>query len=90
MALCEFQTRYLISNPLGQACVDLYYAYSPPVADFITRNDSPRALVRWSLMPLLAVICMTLHVGPAPTLAFILFVFVSPVYVVRMRRKYSK
>jgi hypothetical protein len=90
MVLREFRDRYLITNPLGQACVDLLYAYSPPVADFIARNDSLRALVQWSLVPLAAVICMTPHVGPAPTLAFILLVFADLVYVVRMRRKYSK
>jgi hypothetical protein len=76
MVLRAFRDRYLITNPLGQAFVDLSYASSPPVAASIARNDSLRALVRWSLIPLLlAVSWMTLKVGPAPTLAFILLVF---------------
>jgi hypothetical protein len=73
MVLREVRDRYLITSPLGQAFVDLSYASSPPVAAFIARNDSLRALVHWSLIPpLVAVSWMTLKVGPAPTLAFIL------------------
>jgi hypothetical protein len=91
MVLRAFRDRYLITNPLGQAFVDLSYASSPPVAASIARNDSLRTLVHWSLIPLLvAVSWMTLKVGPAPTLAFILLVFAGLVSVVRMRRKYSK
>jgi hypothetical protein len=29
-----------------------YYRYSPPVADLIGRHDSLRALVRWTLTPI--------------------------------------
>jgi hypothetical protein len=90
MVLHGFRDRYLITYPLGQAFVDLYYAYSPPVADFIAEHGTLKAVVRWSLLPLVTVSWLTLHVGPAPTLAFILLMFTGLVYVVRMRRKYSK
>ena len=49
--LSDFRDRYLLTNSLRHAFEDLYYEYSPPMADFIARNDSLRAVVRWSLIP---------------------------------------
>jgi hypothetical protein len=66
MVLHGFRDRYLITNPLGQAFVDLYYAYSPSVADFIAKHGTLKAVVRWSLLPLVTVCWLTLRVGPAP------------------------
>jgi hypothetical protein len=88
MILHEFRDRYLITNSLGHVFADLYYEYSPPVADFIARNDRLRALVRWSLPPLVAVSWMTLQIGPAPTLALIILMFTSLVYLAGYRRKF--
>jgi hypothetical protein len=34
--LREFGDKYLLTNPPGQALVDLYYRVSPPMAEFIT------------------------------------------------------
>ena len=70
--LCEFRDRFLLTNAAGKSFVDLYYTYSPPVADFITRHDMLQAPVRWALLPLVAMTCVTLHFGPAPALVFML------------------
>ncbi len=71
--LREFRDRFLLSTRAGRAFVDLYYAYSPTVADFIANHDTLQVVVRWSLLPLAGVSWVALKLGPVPTLAFILF-----------------
>lgn len=70
--LREFRDRFLITNSVGKASVDLYYAYSQPVADFITRHDTVRLMVRWGLLPLVGVSWMTLNLAAVTTLALML------------------
>jgi len=41
--LREFRNRFLLSKSVGRAFVDLYYEYSPPVADLIAKKDTLRA-----------------------------------------------
>jgi len=51
-ALRRFRDRYLITNAPGRLFVHIYYATSPPLADFIQRHAVIRVLVRISLTPL--------------------------------------
>ncbi len=50
--LRKFRDRYLLTNRPGRAFVDLYYRYSPPVADFLKRHDLLRSMVRYLLIPI--------------------------------------
>lgn len=86
--LRKFRDRFLITNSVGRTFVDLYNAYCPPVADFIGRHDTLRAVVRWGLLPLIGVSCMALNLGLIPTLVFILLmlVLVTTSTVVLLRR----
>jgi len=52
--LREFRDEYLLTNPLGQALVDLYYRVSPPIAEFITEHPSLKPIVRAGLVPFVA------------------------------------
>jgi hypothetical protein len=65
--LREFRDRYLLTNPVGCAIVDFYYTYSPPMADFIAKHNNLRAIVRWSLIPLVGVSWIAQELGPVPT-----------------------
>ncbi len=59
----------------------LYNTYSPPVADFIAKHANLRALVRWSLLPLVGVSWVTLNLDPTATLVFMLLLssgFIGP------------
>jgi hypothetical protein len=50
--LREFRDSCLLTNGPGRAFVDLYYRFSPPVADFISASDELRQIVRGILWPL--------------------------------------
>ncbi len=67
-----FRDRFLLTNKVGKAFVHLYYDYSPIVAGFIVNHDILCVVVRWGLLPLVAVSWLTLHFGLVPTLAAIL------------------
>jgi hypothetical protein len=43
--------KFKIPNTLGRAFVNLYYEYSPPVADYISRHESLRVATRIVLTP---------------------------------------
>ncbi|MBU1194550.1 MAG: fibronectin type III domain-containing protein [Proteobacteria bacterium] len=52
--LKDFRDVFLLKSRMGQAFVAAYYKYSPPIADMIARQDGLRAVVRFALMPLIA------------------------------------
>jgi M6 family metalloprotease-like protein len=51
-ALRAFRDRHLLTNRPGRALVDLYYRWSPPVAQLISTRDAARCATRWALTPL--------------------------------------
>jgi len=51
--LREVRDKYLLPYRAGRAAVQVYYAVSPPMADFISRSETRRAIVRLGLTPLL-------------------------------------
>lgn len=53
--LCEFRDKCLLTNPIGEAFVNAYYKYSPPIAEFISESEPLKAVVRTSLKPLIIV-----------------------------------
>jgi len=50
--LCKFRDNLLLKYPLGRNFVKLYYATSPPIADFIRNKPLLKAMVRMQLKPL--------------------------------------
>lgn len=78
--LRQFRDRFLLTNAPGKAFVHLYYAYSPPIADFISAHDSLRMIVRWSLLPFIGFSWMLFHLGVLPIL-LLLFLMGSAVWV---------
>jgi len=73
--LQRFRDFYLMPNRIGRMFVKAYYQYSPPMAHFIAKHNILRTMVRWSLVPLIAVSWMLLHLGAGFTLLLIGLMF---------------
>ena len=77
--LRKFRDVNLLSCAPGRMFVKTYYAHSPPIADFIAKHETLRALVRVVLLPLVAFSYATLLLGLFPALAALLFFVALPV-----------
>ncbi|MDL1957729.1 MAG: PKD domain-containing protein, partial [Candidatus Desulfofervidus auxilii] len=51
--LRKFRDKYLLTNPYGRKFVELYYKYSPSIANYIRDKETLKAIVRLSLKPLI-------------------------------------
>jgi len=86
--LRDFRDRFLLTNTVGKVFVDLYYTYSPPVADFISNHNNLRLVIRWSLLPIVGTSCITLQLGMWITLVLIglLICFMGTGVMISLRR----
>jgi len=69
--LREFRDRYMLTNPVGQALVGLYYRNSPPIAQFITEHQGLRPIVRGALLPAVAMSAVAVNPGLAERMAIV-------------------
>jgi len=86
--LRQFRDEYLITNPMGNALVNLYYRVSPPMAEFITAHPSLKPIVRAGLVP--AVVMSTLVVNTTPGVKAAiagLLILISVIVAVRVIRR---
>ena len=51
-AFREFRDRFLMTHTVGRYFVDLYYQFSPPLAEWIYQSEDRRAVARYLLWPL--------------------------------------
>lgn len=64
--LRAFRDRFLTPHPLGHWFVELYYRYSPPLAETLRRHDNLRAVVRMGLQPLIAFVKLANEIPLSP------------------------
>ena len=87
--LRQFRDVYLLPSALGSAFVDLYYQYSPPIADVIAKHKSLRRAVRITLMPLVGISYVFLHTTPIQKILFLtlMLCLTANIFVLRWRKK---
>ena len=89
--LRDFRDTYLMPSKFGRALVDLYYKYSPFVADLIAKQNALKAAVRLNLIPLVAISYSMVHFGPTITAVMLAFIYTLPTLLIlfwqrRMKR----
>jgi hypothetical protein len=85
--LRDFRDKYLMPSRLGRKFIELYYKYSPFLANFVAKYSLLRVAVRISLLPLVALSYFMVHFGPAITTIFLVFIFGIPIFFVCFFRK---
>jgi thermitase len=69
--LRSFRDHYLLTNPLGSWLVSAYYTVSPPIAEFIESHPQVKPIVRFSLMPAVAMSRLALNTTTTEKLAIV-------------------
>jgi hypothetical protein len=86
--LRDFRDEYLLTNPLGQALVGVYYRVSPPIAEFITEHPSLKPIVRAGLLPAVTMSAVAVNTTPVEKAAIVgLLVLVSVALAVWATRR---
>ena len=78
--LQDFRDKYLMPNGFGRKFVELYYRYSPRIADFIAKHKLLKVAVRINLLPVIAFSSLVVHFGPAATAVVLVFMIVFPIF----------
>jgi hypothetical protein len=69
--LRRFRDEYLLTSPVGQALVDLYYRVSPPIAEFITEHPGLKPIMRTGLLPAVAIATVSVNTTGAEEIAIV-------------------
>ncbi len=59
--LRQFRDSFLLTNSTGQKFVELYYTYSPALADLVRQSELLRGIVRVALLPLVGIAFLLIH-----------------------------
>jgi hypothetical protein len=78
--LREFRDSYLMKTRLGRAFIELYYRWSPGVANIIKQHNSLRTMVRWGLAPVVATAYISLHTSVFEKIVLVI-VMISLIFV---------
>lgn len=81
--LRAFRDTYLMKSAPGRKFVEFYYKASPPLADFIARHESARALVRLMLAPAVIFSSAAINGGPEVLISLMLCLIAAAFIVFR-------
>ncbi|MGB2764754.1 MAG: CFI-box-CTERM domain-containing protein [Candidatus Aminicenantaceae bacterium] len=89
--LRDFRDKYLMPINLGRKFVNLYYKYSPFVANLIKKHKTLRIAVRFYLLPLVVLSYSMVHFGSVITILIFVFTFMLPILFIKFwQRKTNK
>lgn len=80
--LRDFRDNHLLNNAPGQAFIELYYRYSPPVAEVIRDSESLRFISRLALTPLVMIV-----IFPYISLGALIVMLFVPLFIHKKRTK---
>ncbi|MCW2277867.1 CFI-box-CTERM domain-containing protein [Heliophilum fasciatum] len=81
--LRQFRDQWLLTNEAGKAFVQYYYQNSPPIARFIANQEGLKTLIRFALIPAIAVAYALMH----PWVVVAVSLLVASIYVYYRRSK---
>lgn len=85
--LRSFRDHYLVTNVIGRNLVNLYYHYSPPVADYIAVRPVVRNVARVALLPVVGMGWLVLHIGFMGLALLAVFIIMPSLLVYRSYRR---
>lgn len=90
ITLQDFRDKYLMSSRAGRKLVNLYYKYSPHIAELITNHKALRTVVRIWLIPFVAMGYSMVHFGPVKTTIMLVLTSMLPFFFVWFYRRRGK
>jgi len=81
--LRDFRDKYLMPNGFGRKLVELYYRYSPSIANFIAKHKLLKVAVRINLLPMIAFSFLIVNFSLAATAIVLIFMLVFPILFMR-------
>jgi hypothetical protein len=88
--LREFRDQYLLTNPVGEALVELYYNTSPPIANFITEHPALKPVVRAALKPVIFMSSVAVNTTLVEKIAIVGLMALAVLLVVWLRKRAGK
>jgi hypothetical protein len=85
--LRDFRDNHLLTNRLGRRFVGLYFSYSPAIADYISKHESLRTIIRFSLLPVIGLSWVTLKLGVNFTLTLVIIFGLGTILILSFKRK---
>jgi uncharacterized delta-60 repeat protein len=79
--LRDFRDKFLMSNKLGREFVELYYKYSPFVANFIAKHKVLKLIVQVNLLSLVIFSYSMVNFGPIATGGILLLIIMIPIFL---------
>jgi len=73
--LRDFRDKYLMPSKFGRTIVNIYYKYSPLVANLIAKYKVLRIIIRLHLLPFVALSYLMLHFNTEVITVILLFIF---------------
>lgn len=90
IALQDFRDKYLVSSKPGRKLVNLYYKYSPHIAELITNHKVLRTVAHIWLVPFVALGYSFVHLGPVNTSFMLIFSLMPPFFFIWFYRRKEK
>ena len=78
-----FRDKYLVPSGFGRKLIELYYRYSPGIAEFIAGHKLLKAAVRVNLLPVIAFSSLMVHFGSAAIAIVLVFILVFSILFIR-------